>query len=380
MRRLARYERHLARTRRHPTRSADLIAARSLAENGGNNQPTVKRMSASREQQAREWLDTNMPGASGSLVLLAGDASFRRYFRVTDTTGRSLVLMDAPPAKENCEPFLRIARHWHQRGVPVPAIIADDLEQGFLLLEDFGDMTLMRQIGDGDPDGLYRHCIDVLLELQELTDTPGLPDYDEGLLRREMALFTDWLVASYLGLSLPEHLAALMQQWFDELVAAALAQPRVAVHRDYHSRNLMVPRGRQLGILDFQDAVLGPYTYDLVSLLKDCYVRWPDAQVTAWTRHCHERLPASRRTGRDFATFEQDVRVMGMQRHLKAAGIFARLWLRDGKPGYLQDIPNTVRYIVEALDHLPAYQPLQDWFRGTLQPRLAERLAEGNQR
>jgi aminoglycoside/choline kinase family phosphotransferase len=333
-------------------------------------------MSTLREEQAQQWLDTIFPSSSYAIALLAGDASFRRYFRVRENNGHCWVLMDAPPEKENCEPFLRIARHWHAAGVPVPAIKAESTSLGFILLEDFGDITLMKHIGNDSPDAVYRNCIDALLRLQTMTDTPGLPAYDEALLRREMALFTDWLIRQFLMLTPPDDVARSLQHWFDDLVANALSQPTVPVHRDYHSRNLMVPEDRTLGILDFQDAVVGPYTYDLVSLVKDCYVRWPVEKVASWCQYYYQQLPAGLQAGRTFRQFEHDVCLMGMQRHLKAAGIFARLWLRDGKAGYLADIPNTVAYLEEALQQLSAWQPVSEWLTGVVQPRLAARLKE----
>lgn len=331
-------------------------------------------MSTSREALARQWLDSLYSPDAYELVLLAGDASFRRYFRLKDRQGTQRVLMDAPPEKENCEPFLRIAHHWHRLGIPVPAIIAENTGLGFILLEDFGDVMLMKRIAETSPDDVYRLCIDALLTLQSAVPPPGLPEYDEALLRREMALFSDWLIGQYLELKPSAALQRSLDGWFDALVANALAQPRVPVHRDYHSRNLMVPAFQPLGILDFQDAVMGPYTYDLVSLVKDCYVRWSAEEIKDWSHTFYQNLPASLRALRTPEAFDLDCAFMGMQRHLKASGIFARLFLRDGKTGYLNDIPNTLRYIEDALEPLPEYADIRDWLRSTVQPRLAAKL------
>lgn len=332
-------------------------------------------MSTSRELLARQWLDSLFSPNAYTLGLLAGDASFRRYFRLTDSHGTQRVLMDAPPEKENCEPFLRIAHHWHRLGIPVPSVIAENTDMGFILLEDFGDVTLMKRIEESSPDEVYQLCIDALLSLQSAAPPPGLPDYDEPLLRREIALFSDWLIAQYLELKPSSALQASLDRWFDSLVTNALNQPRVPVHRDYHSRNLMVPAFQPLGILDFQDAVMGPYTYDVVSLVKDCYVRWPAAKIQRWSRAFYERLPETIRAQRTPEAFDIDCAFMGMQRHLKASGIFARLFLRDGKTGYLNDIPNTLLYIEEALEALPEFADIKAWLNDTVQPRLAAKLS-----
>lgn len=336
-------------------------------------------MSDSRAEAARTWVASLYPEHPPQIQLLAGDASFRRYFRVTLPEGQSSrILMDAPPDKENSEPFVRIARHWHRHGIPVPDILAQEPHLGFILLEDFGDETLLRGVNAANADALYGRCIDALIHLLAIEDTPGLPRYDEALLRREMALFTDWLIERFLALPVPPGLNRLMTRWFDHLVDNALAQPQVTVHRDYHSRNLMLAPDDRIGIIDFQDAVIGPLTYDLVSLLKDCYIRWPEEHRERWMAHFHQCLPARLGQAVSIDRLREDTRCMGMQRHLKAAGIFARLWLRDGKPGYLRDIPNTVGYLEEALSGLPEFHPVRDWLQDTLQPALQARLAGEN--
>lgn len=329
-----------------------------------------------RLSEATLWLSQIQPERPMTLSLLAGDASFRRYFRAVDPAG-SLILMDAPPSHEDCGPFLTIARQWRAMGVRVPEVKAADLDKGFLLLEDFGDRTLHIALKEERAESLYPACIDALVQMQQSIDGSTLPAYDEALLRREIALFPDWLTERYLALQMPPAARTELGDLTEYLVQTALAQPRVAVHRDYHSRNLMMLDAGSPGIIDFQDAVYGPYTYDLVSLLKDCYVRLTKDQREALVQRYLNQLPESARPDRP--TLMKDFTTMGMQRHLKAAGIFARLWLRDGKAGYLPDIPNTVDYLIEALDELGGYPRFLDFLMSELKPALARKAIQNTQ-
>jgi aminoglycoside/choline kinase family phosphotransferase len=299
----------------------------------------------------RHWLESELGWRGCSLAPASADASFRRYFRVTHD-GATVIAMDAPPDKEDVGPYLRVAGMLEAVGVNAPRAIARNAADGFLLLTDLGSTTYLEALGEaGRVEALYRDAIAALvrIEARGRDHVAALPPYDERLLRTEMRLFPDWLLQRHLGLEPDAAVSATLGSAADLLVASALAQPQVFVHRDYHSRNLMVVEGANPGILDFQDAVHGPLTYDLVSLLRDCYVAWPQERVLAWARE-FRRLAASAglETGADEAGFLRWFDLMGVQRHLKAAGIFARLWHRDGKPGYLPDVPRTLGYIVEA--------------------------------
>lgn len=332
-----------------------------------------------RLQELTDWV-RQIPGFSGAEpATVSGDASFRRYFRVTgQPEGRaegSFIVMDAPPEREDCAPFAAIARHWRSAGIRVPEILAEDGREGFLLLEDFGDRLLLGELDAHNADRLYQGAMEELLAIQQVTDAPGhpLPPYDEALLDREMALFPDWLLEGRLGLTLSNGEKALLDTTFACLRESALAQPQVPVHRDYHSRNLLVlPGDNRPGVIDFQDAVTGPVTYDLVSLLRDCYIRWPSERVETWLEHYRV---ASREAGlhrADSATFRQWFDLMGMQRHLKAAGIFARLSLRDGKHDYLRDIPRTIGYLLDTSSRQASLRHFHDWLATTVAPAVAK--------
>ncbi len=281
----------------------------------------------------------------------SGDASFRRYFRFTGA-GRSWIGMDAPPEQEPLGPFLQVAAQLTAIGLNVPSVYARDEDRGFLLLTDLGARQYLQALGDTTLRvGLYTDALEALISLQHKGRhfASQLPPYNETLLRNELALFCDWYLHRQLGLELSSAEVGLWDQLVTVLVDAALAQPGVFVHRDYHSRNLMVTPNRNPGILDFQDAVLGPVTYDLVSLLEDCYFALPESleqQLIGTYRDLAEDIGLVEVAGMDDFIAAYDL--MGIQRHLKAAGIFARLNLRDGKPGYLADIPRTLAYVLRA--------------------------------
>lgn len=295
-----------------------------------------------RQQQLNDWLNKVLAGSQFSLAPASADASFRRYFRVA-LNDRTLIAMDAPPPQENCTPFVHASEILAKAGLNVPHVLEQDVEQGFLLLTDLGDTTYLAALNDisaqHNAADLYRDAYMALVKLQ-LASKPGVfPDYDEALLTREMQLFPDWYVARHLGITLDAAQQQVLQNTFELLNRNILAQAQVYVHRDYHSRNLMVCDVNP-GMLDFQDAVYGAITYDLVSLLKDAYIYWEEDQVLDWAarywqaaRKAHLPVPA------DFADFYRDFEWMGAQRHLKVLGIFARLYHRDGKDGYLKDMP-----------------------------------------
>lgn len=322
-----------------------------------------------REQQLNHWLNSVLAGAEFSLTPASSDASFRRYFRV-NLNGHTLIAMDAPPAQEDCAPFVHVAEVLAKAGVNVPHIIEKNLEQGFLLLTDLGDTTYLSALNDNTAADLYRDAYRALIKIQLASRKGVFPDYTEALLTREMQLFPDWYVAKHLGVELDPAQQAVLQQTFALLNRNILAQGQVYVHRDYHSRNLMVCDVNP-GILDFQDAVYGAVTYDLVSLLKDAYIFWEEDQVLDWSvRYWEAAKKAHLPVPQDIAHFYRDFEWMGVQRHLKVLGIFARLYHRDGKNGYLKNLPlvmdylrrTSARYIelkplLRLLDQLENHQP-----------------------
>lgn len=286
----------------------------------------------------------------------SSDASFRRYFRLRQEQA-SWIVMDAPPPHEAVAPFIKVAQALAAIGLNVPQVLAADRQQGLLLLTDLGDQPLLQLLTPERVDRLYGDALGALAILQSCGPL-DLPPYDEPLLLREMALFSEWYLQRHLGLSLSEREQQQLGEQFALLAARALAQPQVPVHRDYHARNLMYHRHNP-AILDFQDAVIGPVTYDLVSLLRDCYIAWPADQVEAWALGYHElALQHGILQQRDEARFLHDFDWMGVQRHLKAVGIFARLWHRDGKSGYLDDIPRTLSYLRQVCGRYEALAPL----------------------
>ncbi len=305
-----------------------------------------------RRRMLEAWL-AEQPGLSGfSLQPASGDASFRRYFRIR-ANGVSFIAMDAPPENEDCRPFVSIARTFAALGLHVPAVIAEDLERGFLLLEDLGSEHYLDVLSETNAHRLYGDALGALVIIQACGPREGLPDYDRALLMRELGLFREWLLEGQLGMRLSTADQQMLDSTYECLVGSALEQPRVCVHRDFHSRNLLVTRTPSPGILDFQDAVVGPVTYDLASLLRDCYIAWPRDRVEDWARGYFELAVQSgvlrEEHERRFARWFD---LMGVQRHLKASGIFARLNQRDGKPGYLPDIPRTLNYVAQvALDY-----------------------------
>jgi aminoglycoside/choline kinase family phosphotransferase len=315
-----------------------------------------------REQAFTHWLagiaDTHALDAR-SVRLASADASFRRYLRVYTRSGSSLIVMDAPPEHENCEPFVRIARLLRDAGLRAPEVLAWDAPRGFMLLTDLGQRTMMEVIDRDQPSAnlpLYRQAIDALVAWQRASRDGVLPPYDEALLRRELALFPDWYLARHRGVTLGEDDARVLAGQFDLIVSRVLALPRVFVHRDFMPRNLMVgadPATGPLGVLDFQDAVHGPITYDIASLMRDAFLSWDeefvlDVTVRYWQQARAVGLLGANSAhgwGEDFGEFYRGVEWMGLQRHLKVAGIFARLTLRDGKPKYLADAPRFIGYI-----------------------------------
>jgi aminoglycoside/choline kinase family phosphotransferase len=390
-----------------------------------------------RQQQLSEWLHSLFPNEQFTLAPASADASFRRYFRITfqnheENDGQdnrreqpdmqgvaqrvgSLIVMDAPPQHEDCRPFLHIAKLFEAAGTHVPHVYAQDLEQGFLLLSDLGNTTYLPVLTGGETGAartLYGDATDALINIQLASRDNELPPYDEALLMREMRLFPDWYIAKHLNVTLNDAQKAKLETVFARIIANNLAQPRVYVHRDYHSRNLMfiesplpkplgdttshstrlqktaakslvIPlageeaaeKGNLLtspGILDFQDAVYGPITYDLASLFKDAYIRWEEAEIIDWLiRYWEQARKAGLPVHNDFSEFYRDYEWMGVQRHLKVLGIFARLYHRDGKDGYLKDLPLVMSYLRAACARYIDLKPLLNLL-DTLEPQISK--------
>jgi len=311
-----------------------------------------------RLQLLEHWLENQLPDQRFTLESASADASFRRYFRVT-LGDKTMIAMDAPPEHENCDPFVHVAQLLAGT-VHVPEIIARDAEQGFLLLSDLGNTTYLQAL-NSEPEkasSLYSAATDALVRMQLTKALDDLPPYDDKLLRFELGLFPNWYVARHLQTTLTGAQQAVLDQTVDRIVQNNLAQPRVFVHRDYHSRNLMVTEPNP-GILDFQDAVVGPITYDLVSLFKDAYIQWDEEQVLDWViRYWEKARKAGLPVNHDFGDFYRDFEWMGVQRHIKVLGIFARLCYRDGKKAYLDDMPLVMHYLRKACERYIELKPM----------------------
>ncbi len=326
---------------------------------------------------AVDWLGRERPDLkpAGDLVTVSGDASFRRYFRLPLRAG-SLIAVDAPADKENSRPFVAIARALRAHGVHVPEVMAADFGQGFMLLEDFGDTLLRPALNEASVDALYTRAMETLLHLLACSEVPGheLPVYDRKRLVDEMALLRDWFIPRYLGLVLNTEQQAVLENAFVAIADAVTQQPQVFVHRDYHSRNLMLLANGEIGVIDFQDAVTGPVSYDLVSLLRDAYVVWPPAQVEKWVAQFAAMLcETGHLSAADEAVFPRWFDWMGAQRHLKVVGIFARLSIRDGKHAYLNDIPVVFNYLLAEIRPYAELHALFELLRGVILPAYLEK-------
>ena len=315
-----------------------------------------------RLQHLKVWLDEQLAnlyteqgwGAvpPATLTAASSDASFRRYFR-WEGAGKSFIVMDAPPPQENCKPFVDIAFLLAKSGINVPKIYAEDLERGFLLLNDLGNKTYLDVIDSENADDLFTDALQALLAFQQLPMVAPLPSYDVALLRRELELFPEWYVKRELGIEFDAAQQVLWQQVSDLLIDSALAQPKVLVHRDYMPRNLMLSEPNP-GVLDFQDAVYGPVTYDVTCLFKDAFLSWPEERVRGWLESYWQQAAALNIPVQpDFEDFLRASDLMGVQRHLKVIGIFARICHRDGKPRYLSDVPRFFAYIEAVIARRP---------------------------
>lgn len=315
-----------------------------------------------RLEQLTQWVNS-LPGWEHALLEPASaDASFRRYFRARGAEG-TVICMDAPPDKEDIRPFIDVTHRLQLTGVHAPQLLAQNLLDGFLLLEDLGNTSYLSQLNPETFKDLYADALQALLHLQE-ADCDHLPAYNERLLRTEMGLMPEWFLKTHLGFSDADIPHKLIQQTFEDLIESAIGQPVSFVHRDFHSRNLMITQEHSPGIIDYQDAVIGPTTYDLVSLLRDCYIVWPQSKVEWWV-DCYrkEAISAGILPPVDQQTYLQWFDLMGLQRHIKVLGIFSRLNHRDGKPGYLNDLPLVLSYVLEIGSRHPETSELVEWMR-----------------
>lgn len=332
-------------------------------------------MNTQREQLIQTWITSVLQSENCEIKFLAGDASFRRYARIT-LNNKTFMLMDAPPDQEDCVPFVTIDEFFDQHGVRVPHILAKDLEHGFLLLEDFGDVVLSTLLNDQTVDAHYAQSFKQLIQLQSIDGTGELPEYSYEKLISEMELLTDWLLPS-LKIQPTQDEAALIKRNFAILANAAVAQPQVIVHRDFHSRNLMQIAGEaEQGVIDFQDAVIGADTYDLISITRDAYVQWNADRVYGWFKTFYDLLPASSKQDRDFEQFKQDADMMAIQRHIKILGIFVRLFERDGKSGYLKDLPRVMWYLLEESKPYPELAPFIQFMQTRVLPKFEEKFGK----
>lgn len=331
----------------------------------------------SRTQQLTDWVSKALKVAEFLIEPASSDASFRQYFRIS-FDGKTFIVMDAPPDKEDSQPFIDVGKLLLNAGLNVPKVLDYSLAHGFLLLSDLGNKQYLQALKKNSVDQLYSDAFNALHLMRSSISVSKckLPAYNQELLLNEMELFREWFLTKHLQISLTQSHHTLLDDAFDFLIRSALAQPKICVHRDYHSRNLMVTKTNNPGILDFQDAVIGPLTYDLVSLLRDCYIDWPREQVEAWVKQYHAGMMSEgivAYTCDELLSYQQLLiwfDLMGIQRHLKAIGIFSRLNIRDGKPGYLKDIPRTLDYVVDVSQRYTELGKLNDFLLKKVLPLL----------
>ncbi|SPL69850.1 aminoglycoside phosphotransferase family protein [Acinetobacter stercoris] len=329
-------------------------------------------MNTQREQLIQTWVTSVLDSDQFKINFLAGDASFRRYARIT-LNNKTFMLMDAPPDKEDCVPFVTIDEFFDQNGVRVPHIIAKDLENGFLLLEDFGDVLLSTLLNEKTVDAYYLQCFKQLIQLQSVQGSAHFPAYSREKLMQEMHLLTEWLLPSLKIVATGQE-RNMIEDTFTFLADEALSQPQVIVHRDFHSRNLMkIENEQNLGVIDFQDAVIGAYTYDLISLTRDAYVQWSPQRVYTWFKQFYALLPESVRQSRSEQQLIRDADLMAIQRHIKILGIFVRLFERDGKTGYLKDLPRVMWYLLEESKNYAELQPFMQFIQNKVLPKFHDK-------
>ncbi len=322
-----------------------------------------------RKTAIQSWLENELKMSIDSFAPASSDASFRRYFRVS-CNGQTYIVMDAPPEKENIKAFIEVAGLFASTGINIPKIYQINREQGFLLLEDFGNQCYLDLLNQENANSLYEQALDSLFKLQSNIDCMNckLPLYDFQLLSKEIDIFSEWFLEKKLNIKANFGQQKTLEKTKHLLVKSALEQSKTCVHRDYHSRNLMVTSTNNPGIIDFQDAVVGPVTYDLASLLKDCYIEWPEQMIDQWLNKYFLHLKDAGHINCNYDTFNYWFDLMGIQRHLKAIGIFARLHLRDNKSDYLHDIPRTINYIINTSAKYPELNAFNIFLQNTVMP------------
>jgi len=328
-------------------------------------------VSDNRLSDLKSWIASIGSVPSFEIAPLAGDASFRRYFRLS-APNQSWVVMDAPPGKEDIQPFVIVAKAFSEINVQVPHIYAYDLKQGFILLSDLGDKLYLNLLNESNVDELYTQALQVLPHIQTCSreiENWQLPIFGEQLIRYETNLFLDWFLAKHLNMTVTTELSKLVENVFSVLLQSATEQPQVCVHRDYHSRNLLLLEDNQVGVLDFQDAVWGPITYDAVSLLRDCYVAWPRQQIENWALSFYDMLDTKKFSREQYLRWFD---LMGMQRHIKVLGIFSRLCYRDQKPGYINDFPRILNYLLSVSERYPEFSQFHQFLKHTIAPSILE--------
>jgi len=326
---------------------------------------------AGRLELMHSWIGTELGIENFKIVPASEDASFRCYFRIYYGE-ETAIIMDAPPEKEDCLPFVDIVGRLLESGVNAPSIKQQDLEKGFLLLDDLGDQLYLDVLTETNADMLYSDAIESIIKMQTQARVDELPPFNEARLLQEMQLFRDWLLKRHVKLELSAEQQNMLNECFNLLIRSAMEQPMVFVHRDYHSRNLLVGKQNNPGIIDFQDAIYGPLSYDLVSLLKDCYVKWPCTEIMKWVRVYYQLVRSHLFPELDEEQFIRWFDLMGVQRHLKASGIFARLYYRDQKAGFLKNIPRALSYILDLEQDYSELGPLIELIRSKVLPSLQE--------
>ncbi|MAY02852.1 MAG: aminoglycoside phosphotransferase [Gammaproteobacteria bacterium] len=349
---------------------------------------TTKDSKPCRATALQDWFAEILPGLPSTaplehfrIKLIQGDASFRRYFRA-QADEISFILVDAPTEKEDSRPFLEVSRLFSKAGVIVPQVFAADLQAGFLCLSDLGDTLLWEKLNKAkhgsdelsQAGSLYQLAFEQLLNIQKISAEKNLPAFSEKLMREETDLFRHWFCEKLLGLQLDNEDRKILEQAFDVLISAAQSQQQLCVHRDYHSRNLLYQSSETLGVIDFQDAVVGPASYDLVSLLKDCYIAWPEEVIRSWALEYFRQASQAGIVSSSEEQFLRDFDLMGAQRHLKASGIFSRLCLRDRKISYLGDIPRTLSYLVQLKGKYTELDEFLDWLDSKVMQDLEDKI------
>lgn len=311
---------------------------------------------AARYVLLQNWLKEKLPHQTYEISLVAGDASFRRYYRL-NFREHSLIAMDAPPALEDSHAFIALTDIFSNLGLAVPKLIATDVDNGFLLLSDLGDNLYFQALTSENFQQLYINAIEQLLILQQCPRQQNwdFPIFDQALFHTELSRFNEWYLIKYLQINLTTTEEKLLSKLFEKLIQSAVNQPQVCVHRDYHSRNLFALADNQVGIIDFQDALWGPITYDLVSLLRDCYIAWPQEDILQLANNFYDQAQTQQKINYNQEQFLRDFDWMGIQRHLKASYIFARKWCRDANNNYLNDIPRTLNYAYEISKNYPEF-------------------------